>query len=385
MARLRTARGASHWILVLGALRARFEACSKRGFIVSTDSISSVGVPVETKIGEHRVGLTPQLAADIVSMGIEVRIERGAGAGAGFPDTAYESVGARLVDVDEVFDAALVLKVKEPNLEEAGRLSAGQTLFTFVHLAGNPSLRAPLEASGTTLLAYELLEDELGRNPILAPMSFIAGRLATQVGAHYLERTAGGQGVLLGSVPGTDPALVVVVGAGVVGSQAAEVANGMGARVIIVDERGQRARDLAQAIGPLAESVAPSRLAHVLADTSLLVGAVHRTGEAATHVVTREMIETMPAGSVAVDVAIDEGGCFETSRPTSHEEPTYTEHGVIHYCVPNMPSMVAHDATVALVAATGPHIRVLLSGGIDGFRADKGRAKAIVLEGPSIR
>ena len=318
-------------------------------------------------------------------MGIEVRIERGAGAGAGFPDTAYESVGARLVDVDEVFDAALVLKVKEPNLEEAGRLSAGQTLFTFVHLAGNPSLRAPLEASGTTLLAYELLEDELGRNPILAPMSFIAGRLATQVGAHYLERTAGGQGVLLGSVPGTDPALVVVVGAGVVGSQAAEVANGMGARVIIVDERGQRARDLAQAIGPLAESVAPSRLAHVLADTSLLVGAVHRTGEAATHVVTREMIETMPAGSVAVDVAIDEGGCFETSRPTSHEEPTYTEHGVIHYCVPNMPSMVAHDATVALVAATGPHIRVLLSGGIDGFRADKGRAKAIVLEGPSIR
>ena len=353
------------------------------GVGVSRGSISSVGVPRETKIGEQRVGLTPQLAADIVSLGIEVRVERGAGAGAGFPDAGYEAVGARLVDVEGAFDAALVLKVKEPNLEEAARFSPGQTLFTFVHLAGNPPLRAPLEASGATILAYELLEDELGRNSILAPMSFIAGRLAAQIGAHYLERTEGGRGVLLGAVPGTEPALVVVVGAGVVGSQAAEVAHGMGGRVVIVDEREQRARELAQAIGPLAESVAPSRLAHVLAEASLLVGAVHRTGEAATHVVTREMIATMPAGSVAVDVAIDEGGCFETSRPTSHEEPTYTEHGVIHYCVPNMPSMVAHDATVALVAATGPHIRILLRDGIDGFRADEGRAKAIVLEGGS--
>lgn len=350
---------------------------------MSTGSISSVGVPAETKIGEHRVGLTPQLAADIVSMGVEVRVERGAGEGARFSDASYEAVGARLVDVDEAWGAELVLKVKEPNLDEAGRLSAGQTLFTFVHLAGNPPLRAPLEAGGATILAYELLEDELGRNPILAPMSFIAGRLATQIGAHYLERTVGGRGVLLGSVPGTDPALAVIVGAGVVGSQAAEVAHGMGGRVIIVDEREQRAREVAQGIGPLAESVAPSRLAHVLQDASLLVGAVHRAGEAATHVVTREMIATMPPGSVAVDVAIDEGGCFETSRPTSHEEPTYIESGVIHYCVPNMPSMVAHDATVALVAATGPHIRVLLRDGIDGFRADEGRAKSIVLGGGS--
>jgi alanine dehydrogenase len=350
---------------------------------VSAGSISSVGVPRETKIGEHRVGLTPQLAADIVSTGVEVRVERGAGEGARFSDAAYEAVGARLVDVDSAWDADLVLKVKEPNLEEAGRLSAGQTLFTFVHLAGNPPLRAPLEAGGATILAYELLEDELGRNPILAPMSFIAGRLATQIGAHYLERTEEGRGVLLGAVPGTDPALAVVVGAGVVGSQAAEVAHGMGGRVIIVDEREQRAREVADSIGPLAESVAPSKLAQVLADASLLVGAVHRAGEAATHVVTREMIAAMPPGSVAVDVAIDEGGCFETSRATSHEEPTYIESGVIHYCVPNMPSMVAHDATVALVAATGPHIRVLLREGIDGFRSDEGRTKSIVLEGGS--
>ena len=337
-------------------------------------------MPRETKIGEHRVGLTPQLAADIVSTGVEVRVERGAGAGARFSDAAYEAVGARLVDVAGAFDAELVLKGKEPNPEEAERFSAGQTLFTFVHLAGNPHLRAPLEAGRATILAYELLEDELGRNPILAPMSFIAGRLAPQIGAHYLERTMGGRGVLLGSVPGTDPALTVIVGAGVVGSQAAEVAHGMGGRVIVVDEREQRAREVAEGTGPLAEAVPPSRLAQVLPDASLLVGAVHRAGEAATHVVTREMIATMPAGSVAVDVAIDEGGCFETSRPTSHEEPTYIESGVIHYCVPNMPSMVAHDATVALVAATGPHIRVLLREGIDGFREDEGRAKAIVLE-----
>ena len=350
---------------------------------MSTDSISSVGVPRETKIGEHRVGLTPQLTADIASMGVEVRVERGAGEGARFSDAAYEAAGARLVDADGAFDAALVLKVKEPNLEEAERLSPGQTLFTFVHLAGNPPLREPLEASGATILAYELLEDELGRNSILAPMSFIAGRLASQIGAHYLERTEGGRGVLLGAVPGTEPALAVIVGAGVVGTQAAEVAHGMGGRVLLVDDREQRAREVAEAIGPLVEAVAPSRLAQVLPEASLLVGAVHRAGEAATHVVTREMIATMPTGAVAVDVAIDEGGCFETSRPTSHEEPTYTLHDVIHYCVPNMPSMVAHDATVALVAATEPHIRVLLREGLGGFRTDEGRAKSIVLEGSS--
>jgi len=347
---------------------------------VAENALTSVGVPRETKIGEHRVGLTPQVTADLTALGVEVRVERDAGAAAGFPDAVYAGAGARIVDVEEAFGARLVMKVKEPNPEEVARLGPEQTLFTFVHLPGNPHLQAPLEASGATVLAYELLEDELGRNPILAPMSFIAGRLASQVGAHYLEGTSGGRGVLLGAVPGTEPALAVVVGAGVVGRQAAEVAHGMGGRVLIVDNREDHARQVASEIGPLAEAVAPNRLASVLPDASLIVGAVHRAGEAAPHVVSEAMIETMPTGSVAVDVAIDEGGCFETSRPTSHDEPTYVTHDVIHYCVPNMPSMAAHDATVALVAATRLHIMTLVRGGIEEFRIDEGRAKAIVIE-----
>ena len=347
---------------------------------MAENAIGSVGVPRETKIGEDRVGLTPQVAADLAALGIEVRVERGAGAGARFPDEAYAAAGARVVDVDGAFNAELIMKVKEPNPEEIAHLGPGQTLFTFVHLAGSPHMQAPLDASGATVLAYELLEDDQGRNPILAPMSFIAGRLAPQIGSHYLEGMHGGRGVLLGAVPGTEPALAVVVGAGVVGRQAAEVAHGMGARVALVDNREAHAREVASQIGPLAAAVSPDRLASVLGDASLLVGAVHSAGEAAPHVVSAAMIEAMPPGSVAVDVAIDEGGCFETSRPTSHDEPTYVTHEVIHYCVPNMPSMVAHDATVALVAATRPHILTLVRHGLETFRADPGHAKAIVVE-----
>ncbi|MDA0350977.1 MAG: alanine dehydrogenase [Chloroflexi bacterium] len=347
---------------------------------MAENAMSSVGVPRETKIGEYRVGLTPRVTADLTALGIEVLVERSAGVGAGFPDTAYVDAGARLVDVDGAFGAELVMKVKEPNPDEVARLQRGQTLFTFVHLPGNPQLRAPLEASGATVLAYELLEDELGRNPILAPMSFIAGRLASQIGAHYLEGTSGGRGVLLGAVPGTEPALAVVVGAGVVGRQAAEVAHGMGGRVILVDSREDHARKVAAEVGALATAIEPDQLASVLAEASLIVGAVHRPGEAAPHVVSEQMIATMPPGSVAVDVAIDEGGCFETSRPTSHAEPTYVKHGVIHYCVPNMPSMAAHDATVALVAATRPHILTLVQGGLAVFRTNPGHAKAIAVE-----
>jgi alanine dehydrogenase len=347
---------------------------------LAANAIASVGVPRETKIGEYRVGLTPRVVAKLAAGGVAVLVEREAGAGARFPDAAYAAAGARLVSADEAFGAELVLKVKEPNAEEVGRLRSGQILFTFVHLPGNPQLRAPLEATGATVLAYELLEDELGRNPILAPMSHIAGRLASQIGAHYLEGTQGGRGVLLGAVPGTDPALAVVVGAGVVGTQAAQVAHGMGGRVVLVDTREEHARAVAKKIGPLAEAITPAGLSEVMAEASLVVGAVHRAGEAAPHVVTREMIAAMPDGAVAVDVAIDEGGCFETSRPTSHAEPTYVEEDVIHYCVPNMPSMVAHDATVALVATTEPHIWTLVRDGLDGFRADAGRAKAVVVD-----
>ena len=347
---------------------------------MAANAVLSVGVPRETKIGEYRVGLTPPVAADLAALGVDVLVERGAGVGAGFPDETYAAAGARIVEVDDAFGAQLIMKVKEPNPEEVARLGPDQTLFTFVHLPGNPHLQAPLDDSGATVLAYELLEDELGRNPILAPMSFIAGRLAAQIGAHYLEGTSGGRGVLLGAVPGTEPAVAVIVGAGVVGRQAAEVAHGMGGRVLLVDSREDHARDVAAQIGPLAEAVPPDRLASVVPEASLLVGAVHLAGEAAPHVVSEAMIESMPAGSVAVDVAIDEGGCFETSRPTSHDDPVYRSHDVIHYCVPNMPSMAAHDATVALVAATRPHIMTLVQGGLEAFRADEGRRKAIVIE-----
>lgn len=346
----------------------------------TSQPIRSIGAPRETKIGEHRVGLTPQIAAELCGLGVDVRIERDAGTAAGFADEAYTRVGARIVDVEEAFGAALVIKVKEPNLGEVAHLRSGQTLFTFVHLAGNPALADPLEATGASVLAYELLEDEQLRNPILAPMSFIAGRLATQVGAHYLQGTQGGRGVLLGAVPGTEPALAVVVGAGVVGRQAAEVAHGMGGHVSIVDERLEHAQRVASEVGPLAEAVPLDRLAAVLAEASLVVGAVHTPGEAAPRVVNSAMIAAMPAGAVAVDVAIDEGGCFETSRATSHDEPTYTAYGVIHYCVPNMPSMVAHDATVALVAATRPHILTLARRGLAGFRENPGHAKAVVVD-----
>jgi alanine dehydrogenase len=347
---------------------------------VAENAIGSVGVPRETKIGEHRVGLTPQVTADLTALGVEVVVERGAGAEAGFSDAAYTAAGARIGDVADAFGAGLVMKVKEPNPEEVARLTAGQVLFTFVHLPGNPHLQAPLEATGATVLAYELLEDELGRNPILAPMSFIAGRLASQIGAHYLEGTSGGRGVILGAVPGTEPALAVIVGAGVVGTQAAEVAHGMGGRVVLVDSREDHARKVAASIGPLAEAIAPDKLAAVLPEASLVVGAVHRAGEAAPHVVSEPMIESLPEGAVVVDVAIDEGGCFETSRPTSHDEPVYRTHDVIHYCVPNMPSMVAHDATVALVAATRPHILTLVRKGVAGIRANEGHAKAIAID-----
>jgi alanine dehydrogenase len=347
---------------------------------VADNAYGSVGVPRETKIGEYRVGLTPLVTAELAALGVDVRVEHRAGAGAGFSDAAYIAAGARIVDVEEAFDAELVMKVKEPNPEEVSRLTSKQTLFTFVHLAGNPPLQPLLEASGATVLAYELLEDELGRNPILAPMSFIAGRLASQIGAHYLEGTSGGRGVLLGAVPGTAPALAVIVGAGVVGRQAAEVAHGMGGRVILIDSREDHAHKVAAEIGPLAQAVSPDLLGSVLAEAALVVGAVHRAGEAAPHVVTEAMIAGMTEGSVAVDVAIDEGGCFETSRPTSHDEPIYVTHGVIHYCVPNMPSMAAHDATDALVAATRPHIMTLVQQGLGVFRANAGHAKAIVVE-----
>lgn len=321
-----------------------------------------IGVPKETKNGEHRVALIPADVAVLVEEGFRVSVERDAGARAGYPDEEYLAARAVLTDALQTYRADLIVKVKEPNLEEVSRLQAGQMLFAFVHLPGNPHLEAPLKASGATVLAYELIEDEGGKNPILGPMSHVAGRLAPQIGAHYLLANNGGCGVLLGPVPGSPRATAVVLGAGVVGAQAAEVARGLGARVVVVDIDRSRASKVAAQIGQPADSADLDALDHLIEEAVLLVGAVRRPGCRADKVVTRRMLARMRPGSVVVDVAIDEGGCLETSHPTSHSEPTYVECGVTHYCVPNIPSMAAFSASKALSAAVLPYVLSLARG-----------------------
>lgn len=348
--------------------------------------VSVVGVPRETKDGEFRVGLTPAVVSAVRRIGGRVLVQAGAGARAGFPDAAYRAAGAEIASTAaEVFEADLIVKVKEPNLDEVALLRPDQTLLAFVHLAGNPHLRAPLEESGASVLAYESVEDEHGRFPILAPMSHIAGRLSAQVGAHYLLATNGGRGTLLGPSPGVERSVTVVVGAGVVGTQAAHVAHGMGSRVFVIDRDAVRAHQVAEQVGAHATSALPSSLGDLLRRASLLIGAAHQAAEPAPRVVSREMIAGMEPGSVAVDVAIDEGGCFETSRPTSHTSPTFVEAGVVHYCVPNMPSMVAHSATQALCAVTAEHVLTLAQHGVAAFLSDSGWRKALVVAGSRAR
>ncbi len=332
-----------------------------------------IGIPKETKDGEYRVALIPADVAALVEDGFRVGVERDAGTRAGYPDEEYLAAGAMLVDALEAYRSELIVKVKEPNLEEVSRLKAGQILFGFVHLPGNPHLKAPLEASGATVVGYELIEDETGKDPILGPMSHIAGRLASQIGAHYLLANNGGRGVLLGPVPGSPPSTALVLGAGVVGTQAAEVARGLGARVIVVDMDRSRADKLTSRIGVLAKSADLQELGQVIGEASLLVGAIRRFGHRADKVVTREMLGKMRPGSVVVDVDIDEGGCLETSRPTSHSEPTYVECGVTHYCVPNIPSMAAFSASKALSTAVLPYVQSLARGELDD-REDLRRA-----------
>jgi alanine dehydrogenase len=331
----------------------------------SDGAATLIGIPKETKDGEHRVALIPANVAVLVREGFRVGVERDAGTRAGYPDEEYLAAGAVLADAQQAYRADLIVKVKEPNLEEVSRLKAGQTLFAFVHLPGNPHLEVPLQTSGATVIAYELIEDEAGNNPILGPMSHIAGRLAPQLGAHYLLANNGGRGVLLGPVPGSPPSTAVVLGAGVVGAQAAAVAHGLGARVVVIDIDRSRASEVAARIGRLADSADLHALNHLMEEAALLIGAIRRPGHRADKVVTRKMLRRMRPGSVVVDVAIDEGGCLETSRPTSHSEPTYVECGVTHYCVPNIPSMAAFSASKALSAAVLPYVRALARGELD--------------------
>lgn len=340
-----------------------------------------VGVPREIKDNESRVALTPAGVAELVHHGHQVVAERGAGADSGFTDTEYEGAGAELVDTHEaVFARAeMIVKVKEPIASEYGLLRAGQLLFTYLHLAADEALTRALVARGVTALAYETVEVERTL-PLLTPMSEVAGRMAVQVGAHYLEKTHGGRGQLLGGVPGVRPSNVVIIGGGVVGTNAALMALGAGAAVTILEKSADRLRYLSEILHGNLYTVMSNRqnVAHAVSYADLLIGAVLIPGAKAPKLVSEAMIRTMRPGSVVVDVAIDQGGCIETARPTSHSAPTYDVGGVIHYCVTNMPGAVPRTSTYALSNVTLPYtLKLADQGFVVAVRRDPALAKGV--------
>ncbi|MEM1383625.1 MAG: alanine dehydrogenase [Pseudomonadota bacterium] len=319
-----------------------------------------IGCPGEVKNQEYRVGMTPAAVGEAVAHGHAVMIETGAGKGAGFPDPLYEAAGAAVVPTAaEIFaDAEMIVKVKEPQPAERAMLRQGQVLFTYLHLAPDPDQTQDLLASGVTAIAYETVTDDRGRLPLLAPMSEVAGRLAPQMGAWSLQKANGGRGVLLGGVPGVGPAKVAVIGGGVVGANAARVAAGMGADVAVLDRSLDRLRELDDLFGGRVGTRYASRAntAELVAEADLVIGAVLVAGAAAPKLVTRAQLSDMKDGAAVVDVAIDQGGCFETSRPTTHDDPIYIVDDVVHYCVANMPGAVARSSTIALGNATLPFL-----------------------------
>jgi len=336
-----------------------------------------VGVPTEIKDDEYRVALTPAGARELTDRGHEVLIQAGAGEGSAISDADYEAQGARTVpDAAAVWgEAELVLKVKEPQAPEVELIRPATTLFTYLHLAPVPELTEGLRGSGATCIAYETVEDEHGRLPLLAPMSEIAGKIATQAGAFFLEKPLGGRGILLGGVPGVAPANVMVIGGGAVGQNAAFIAVGMEADVFVFDISIDRLRDLDLAMGGRASTVHSSTLAieEMLPRADLVIGAVLVHGARAPVVVRREQLGLMKRNAVLVDVAIDQGGCFETSRPTTHHDPVYEVDGVTHYCVANMPGAVPVTSTYALTNATLPYVLALAEHGArDASRIDPG-------------
>ena len=331
-----------------------------------------IGVPKEIKTHEYRVGMIPGSVRELVHHGHQVVVEKSAGAGIGFDDAAYEKAGARiLASAAEVFGAAeMIVKVKEPQPQEIAMLRPGQVLFTYLHLAADKAQTEGLMRSGAVCVAYETVTDERGGLPLLAPMSEVAGRMAIQVGAHCLEKEQGGTGILLGGVPGVPAAKVVVLGGGVAGTNAARVAMGMEAYVAVIDKSLPRLYALDLQFGSQLHTLFATveNIEREVLSADLVIGAVLVAGAAAPKLVTRAMVRQMRPGSVLVDISIDQGGCFETSRPTTHANPTYVEEGVIHYCVTNMPGAVARTSTVALNNATLPFALAL---------ADKGWRKAL--------
>ena len=331
-----------------------------------------VGVPKEIKNHEYRVGLVPSSVLELVHHGHEVIVQQGAGLGAGLTDEDYIAAGATMIETaDEIFASAdMIVKVKEPLAEERKKLRPGQILFTYLHLAPDAPQTRDLIDSGAICIAYETVTAANGSLPLLTPMSEVAGRLAPQVGAHALEKAQGGRGVLLGGVPGVPAAEVVILGGGVSGTHAATIAVGMGAQVTVVDRSADALKRLASQFGTSISTVFSTRSAieELVRRADLLIGTVLVPGAAAPKLVTRDMLKTMKPGSVIVDVAIDQGGCVETSHATTHADPTYVVDGVVHYCVANMPGAVARTSTFALNSVTLPFTLAL---------ADKGWRKAL--------
>jgi alanine dehydrogenase len=329
-----------------------------------------VGVPTETKTDEYRVALTPAGVRELVEHGHEVCIEAGAGVGSTIPDEEYSRQGARIVpDAHTVFDEAeLILGVKEPQPDEVELLRPHHTLFTYLHLAPDPELTRGLRETGATCVAYETVVDEHDRLPLLAPMSEVAGKIATQAGAFFLERPLGGRGVLLGGVPGVAAATVMIIGGGVVGQNAAFIAIGMEADVFVYDRNIDRLRELDIAFGGRASTVYSSTLSieEMLPRVDLVIGAVLIHGARAPFVIKRDQLGLMKKRAVLVDVSIDQGGCFETSHPTTHSDPVYEVDGVTHYCVANMPGAVPVTSTFALTNATLPYVLALADHGVEG-------------------
>ncbi len=326
-----------------------------------------IGVPKEIKNHEYRVGLTPASVGELVALGHQVLVEQGAGEAIDFTEVHYRQAGASICSVEDVFARAdLIVKVKEPQAEERARLRAGQTLFTYLHLAPDEAQTRELIASGAHCIAYETVTNAQGQLPLLSPMSEVAGRMSIQAGARCLEKSQGGRGLLLGGVAGVESALVVILGGGVVGFNATQMAVGLGARVVVIDQSVEVLRRFDQVFGNRVQTQFSSgqTLREWTAQADLMVGCVLVRGARAPKLVTKAMVQSMKRGSVLVDVAIDQGGCFETSRPTTHDQPTFVIDGVVHYCVANMPGAVPRTSTLALNNMTLPFVVKLANKGV---------------------
>lgn len=334
-----------------------------------------IGVPKEIKNHEYRVGLTPSSVAELVRCGHKVIVERNAGDAIDFSDEQYQQVGAEIVkSAEAIYDRSeMIIKVKEPQHNECKMLREGQILYTYLHLAPDPNQAQLLVESGATCVAYETVTDASGGLPLLAPMSEVAGRMSVQAGAHHLEKAQGGRGVLLGGVPGVAPAKVLIIGGGVVGDNAAKMAVGMGAEVTILDRSISRLRELDNDFEGRARCVYSTAavIEEYALEADLIIGAVLIPGAAAPKLLTEELVGRMKKGSVVVDVAIDQGGCFETSRATTHQQPTYKVGDVVHYCVANMPGAVARTSTIALNNVTLPYALALAENPVNSLYRDK--------------